>query len=59
MITSSSSRNYSIGPPEKLSLGTGEQNRAGRFLRILSIERRSSQSPGVRNQERKGGDRHG
>jgi len=36
-----------------------DQNRAGRSLRMLSVESRSSQSPGVRNQARKGRDQHG
>jgi len=45
--------------PGKWSSGTGEQNRAGRSLRMLSIECRSSQSPGVRSQARKGRGQHG
>ncbi|KAK4807857.1 hypothetical protein QYF61_007763 [Mycteria americana] len=47
------------GLPGKLSSGTREQNRAGRSLRTLSTERKSSQPPGVRNQERKARDQHG
>jgi len=35
------------------------QNRAGRSLRMLSIECRSSQSPGLISQARKGRDQHG
>ena len=45
--------------PGKLPSGTGEQNRAGRSLRVLSIEHKSSQSPGVRNEERKARDQYG
>jgi len=45
--------------PGKLHSGTREQNRAGSSLRMLSIERRSSQSPGVRHQARKARDHHG
>jgi len=45
--------------PEKWSSGTGDQKRAGRSLRMLSIECGSSQSPGVRSQARKARDRHG
>jgi len=45
--------------PWETSSGTGEQNRAGRSLRMLSIEHRSSQSPGVRSQARKRRDQHG
>jgi len=49
----------SAGPPWKWFSGTGEQNRAGRSLRTLSMECRSCQSPGVRSQARKGRDHHG
>jgi len=49
----------SVGPPWKWFSRTGEQNRADRSLRTLSIECRSCQSPGVRSQARKGRDRHG
>ncbi|KAK4830418.1 hypothetical protein QYF61_011042 [Mycteria americana] len=45
-----------IGPPGKLPSGTREQNRAGRPLRTLSIKCKSSQPPGVRNEERKARD---
>jgi len=45
--------------PGKLPSERREQNRAGRSLRTLSIEHKSSQSPGVINQERKGRDQHG
>jgi len=45
--------------PWERSSGTGGQNRAGRSLRMLSIEHRNSQSPGVRNQARKGRNQHG
>ena len=45
--------------PGKWLSGTREQNRAARSLRMLSIERKSSQSPGARNQARKGRGRHG
>ena len=46
--------------PWKCSSVTEEQNRAGRSSRTLSIEHKSSQSPGVREEARKGGaDRHG
>jgi len=38
--------------------GTREQNRAGRSLRMLSIECKSFRSPGVRNQEREARDKH-
>lgn len=36
-----------------------EQNRARGSLRISSREHKTWQSPGARNQERKGGDQHG
>jgi len=42
--------------PGKLPSERREQNRAGRSLRTLSTGRKSSQSPGIRNQERKGRD---
>jgi len=48
-----------VGLTGKLSSGTGGQSRTGRSLRMLSIERRSSQSSGIRSQARKGKDRHG
>jgi len=48
-----------VGPTGKQSSGTEWQNKAGRSLRMLSIEHRSSQSPGVRSQARKGRDGHG
>ena len=46
--------NESIGPPGKLLSGAREQNRAGRSLRILSIECKSSQSPGVEKSGKQG-----
>jgi len=42
--------------PWEMVLRTREQNRAGRWLRMLATECKSSQSPGVRNQARKGRD---
>ena len=48
-----------VGSPGKPSSGTGEQNRAGRSLRMLSFEYWSSQSPLVRKQARKERDQHG
>ena len=43
----------------KWSSGTEEQIRAGRSLRMRSIEHKNSQSPGGRNQARRGRDQHG
>jgi len=48
-----------VAPPCETVLRDREQNRAGRSLRMLSRECRSSQSPGVRCQARKGRDWHG
>ena len=45
--------------PWETALRDRDQNRAGRSLRMLSIERRNSQSPGVRNQAREARDHHG
>ena len=45
--------------PGKQSSGTGEQNRAGRSLRMYSTERKSSRSPSVRSRAEKGRNRHG
>jgi len=48
-----------VGPPGKPPSGTGEQNRAGRSFRMLCMQSKSCQSPGVRDQARKGRDWHG
>jgi len=45
--------------PWETVLREGEQNRAGRSLRMYSTERKSSRSPGVRSRAEKGRDRHG
>jgi len=45
----SSSRSLAVGHPGKRSSGTREKNRAGRSLRTLTVDHKSSQSPGVRN----------
>ena len=45
--------------PWKTVLRDREQKRGGRSLRMLCIECKSFQSPGVRNHARKGKDQHG
>jgi len=45
-----------VGPCGKLPSGTRKQNRAGKSLRMISIECKSSRSPGVYNRARKGRD---